>query len=310
MNNFFKALGSIHPLKIGISYLALIIISAFLLYLCPEFTLKSTTVNDPNSFSSSIYFTLVTITTLGYGDILPGNEITRILVVILSFGGVALTGLFLNSLAHTISKITQSEDEKKFKREKLEADVGRFIDLSILLKQNFDDFKLAASSLITPWDKYSPIIDTTPLMNLEFKINDLKDLFKINTLRKFPLSKTKIEVFYSTFDILNNNLEQLLKLGYFNFNKEVLNLVVKYLSSSKLIDTRDNILNFTRLDEERRKAIHFMLSNAKEDVEITQIANVMDDYIVLMNQIQQAVNLILNIESLIDSIQGTKNYHN
>ncbi|MGN5992931.1 hypothetical protein ACP6M7_14000, partial [Corynebacterium striatum] len=112
-----------------------------------------------------------------------------------------------------------------------------------------------------------------------------------------------------TFDILNNDLDQLLKLGYFNFNKEVLSLVVKYLSSSKLIDTRDNILNFARSDDKRKDSIHFMLSNAKEDVQITQIANVMDDYIVLMNQIQQAVNLILNIESLIDSIQETKNHH-
>lgn len=306
MNNIFKALGSIHPLKIGLSYLALIIISAFLLYLCPEFKLISSTINDPNSFSSSIYFTLVTITTLGYGDILPDNELTRILVIFVSFSGVALTGLFLNSLAHTISKITQLEDAKKVKSEKLENEVERFMDLAILLKQNFDDFKLAATSLITPWEKYSAIIDTSPLMKLDFKINDLKDLFKINTLRKFPLSKTKIEVFYSNFDILNNNLDQLLKLGYFNFNKELLQLVINYLSSSKLIDTRDNILHFARSNQETKESIHLMLSTAKEDVQITEMANVIDDYIVLMGQIQQTVNLILNIESLIALIQKTK----
>ncbi|WP_312057533.1 potassium channel family protein [Acinetobacter courvalinii] len=306
MNKTFKALGSIHPLKIGLGYLALIIISAFLLYLCPAFKLTSTTVGEPNSLSSSFYFTFVTITTLGYGDILPDNELTRILVILLSFGGVVLTGLFLNSLAHTISKITQLEDENKVRREKFEEEVNRFLDLSILLKQNFDDFKFAATGVITPLSRYSPNIDTSRLMEKNFKINDLCDLFTQNHWRRFPISKSKIEVFYNTFDILNNNLDQLLKLGYFNFNKEALKLVVTYLSYCKIVDTRDNILHISRLNNIEKERIRDMLLNAKEDVQITAIANVIDDYIVLSDQIKLTVCLIIDVESLINSINQAK----
>ncbi|MGE8560913.1 MAG: potassium channel family protein [Acinetobacter sp.] len=309
MNKTFKALGSIHPLKIGMSYLVLIIVSALLLYLCPEFKLTSATVSDPNSFSSSLYFTFVTITTLGYGDILPNNELTRILVILLSFGGVVLTGLFLNSLAHTISKITQIEDENKMRREKFDEDVRRFLDISILLKQNFDDFKFSATGLITPLSKYNPNIDTSKLMEMDFKINDLCDLFKSNYLRRFSFSKSKIEVFYETFDILNSNLDQLLKLGYFNFNKESLEIVVKYLSHCKIVDTRENILHFARLNQNENEWICTMLFNSKEDVQITAIPNAIDDYIVLIGQIKLAVGLIVNIESLIDSLNQAKCYH-
>ncbi|EHU1211623.1 potassium channel family protein [Acinetobacter baumannii] len=309
MNKTFKALGSIHPLKIGMIYLLLIVISALLLYLCPEFKLTSTTVSDPNSLTSSLYFTFVTITTLGYGDILPNNELTRILVIFLSFGGVVLTGLFLNSLAHTISKITQVEDENKMRREKFDEDVRRFLDISILLTQNFDDFKFSATSLITPLSKYNPSIDTSPLMNFKFNINDLCDLFKLNGLRRFPLSKTKIEVFYNSFDILNSNLDQLLKLGYFNFNNETLKIVVKYLSYCKMVDTRENILRFARLEQSDTEWIRSMLLNAKEEVQITAISNAIDDYILLIEQIKRTVSLIVNIESLINSINQAKCSH-
>lgn len=309
MNKTFKALGSIHPLKIGMSYLLLIVISALLLYLCPEFKLTSTTVTDPNSLTSSLYFTFVTITTLGYGDILPNNELTRILVIFLSFGGVVLTGLFLNSLAHTISKITQIEDENKMRSEKYDEDVRRFLDISILLKQNFDDFKYSATGLITPLAKYSPNIDTSKLMEMDFKVNDLCDLFKSNLLRRFSFSKSKIVVFYENLDILNSNLDQLLKLGYFNFNKESLKIVVEYLSNCKLVDTRENILHFARLNQNENEWISTMLFNAKEDVQVTALSNAIDDYIVLISQIKLAVGLIVYIESLIDSLDQAKFCH-
>lgn len=309
MNKTFKALGSIHPLKIGMSYLLLIVISALLLYLCPEFKLTSTTVSDPNSLTSSLYFTFVTITTLGYGDILPNNELTRILVIFLSFGGVVLTGLFLNSLAHTISKITQVEDENKMRREKFDEEVRRFLDISILLKQNFDDFKFSATSLITPLSKYNSNIEISKLMEIDFKINDLCDLFTNNPLRRFSLTKSKIEVFYETFDILNSNLDQLLKLGYFNFNKESLEIVVEYLSHCKIVDSRENILHFARLSQMDKEWIRSMLINAKDDVQITDIANAIDDYIVLIGQIKLTVGLIVKIESLIHSLDQAQCSH-
>lgn len=57
----------------------------------------------PTSLGSNIirmiYFSTITITTLGYGDIVPLTNTTRILVSLESFLGVILIGLFLNSLS-------------------------------------------------------------------------------------------------------------------------------------------------------------------------------------------------------------------
>jgi voltage-gated potassium channel Kch len=50
-------------------------------------------------FARMFYLSTVTITTLGVGDVLPITMTTRLLVALEAILGVALIGLFLNSLA-------------------------------------------------------------------------------------------------------------------------------------------------------------------------------------------------------------------
>lgn len=51
------------------------------------------------SFWRMLYLSVVTITTLGYGDIVPISDVNRFLVGFESFLGLMIMGLFLNSLA-------------------------------------------------------------------------------------------------------------------------------------------------------------------------------------------------------------------
>jgi hypothetical protein len=53
-----------------------------------------------SSYGRMLYLSAVTITTLGYGDILPLTSMTRFLVSFESVWGIVLIGLFLNALAH------------------------------------------------------------------------------------------------------------------------------------------------------------------------------------------------------------------
>ena len=56
------------------------------------------------NFGRMFYFSAVTITTLGYGDIVPITRISRTLVTVEAILGVVLVGLFLNSLAYQFIK--------------------------------------------------------------------------------------------------------------------------------------------------------------------------------------------------------------
>lgn len=57
-----------------------------------------------SNFIRMIYFSAITITTVGYGDIVPITNTARILVTSESLLGIVIIGLFLNSLAARINK--------------------------------------------------------------------------------------------------------------------------------------------------------------------------------------------------------------
>lgn len=50
------------------------------------------------SFWNFMYFSVVTITTLGYGDILPNSSVVRILVMLESISGVIIMGMFASCI--------------------------------------------------------------------------------------------------------------------------------------------------------------------------------------------------------------------
>jgi len=56
-----------------------------------------------NSLSRMLYFSATTITTVGFGDIVPLTDRARILVGLEAITGILIIGLFLNALAHEIS---------------------------------------------------------------------------------------------------------------------------------------------------------------------------------------------------------------
>jgi hypothetical protein len=58
----------------------------------------------PRQFPRMLYFSAVTATTLGYGDIVPVATRARGLITVEAVLGVILVGLFLNSIAQTVTR--------------------------------------------------------------------------------------------------------------------------------------------------------------------------------------------------------------
>ncbi|MFY0610768.1 MAG: two pore domain potassium channel family protein [Hyphomicrobiaceae bacterium] len=67
------------------------------------------------SFQRMLYFSVVTTTTLGYGDIVPLTDKARVLVAIQSIAGLFLMGAFLATLSFNTSSSRQS---RAYKRQK------------------------------------------------------------------------------------------------------------------------------------------------------------------------------------------------
>ena len=81
------------PLYVGGLYFLLIPTFAAIYYFSPDFW------ECPLTIVESVYFSTVTITTLGYGDITPQTEMARILTATESIIGIVTIGFFLNAVA-------------------------------------------------------------------------------------------------------------------------------------------------------------------------------------------------------------------
>jgi hypothetical protein len=57
-------------------------------------------IDVTDKFIRALYLSAVTITTLGFGDIVPITSLSRIIIIIETISGIIIIGLFLNSLRH------------------------------------------------------------------------------------------------------------------------------------------------------------------------------------------------------------------
>ncbi len=112
----------------------------------------------PDSWTDSFYLSVVTITTLGFGDITPAKDCGKIVVSIQAVIGVLTLGMFLNSLSHEASKdLLEAEENKELKRKE---DLLKSLELHSCLL--IDVFKSANPFA---WDKHAKYSE--PMSELE-----------------------------------------------------------------------------------------------------------------------------------------------
>jgi hypothetical protein len=109
------------PIWVGSIYISAIPVFGLFYYFNPSFW------KDPLTFVQSIYFSVVTITTLGYGDITPQTEMARILTALESILAIILIGLFLNAVARS-SDIRREEKHNQAAKRHLLAQYKEWLE--------------------------------------------------------------------------------------------------------------------------------------------------------------------------------------
>jgi len=80
------------------------------------FYFERTNIKGLETFFDSIYFSFITITTLGYGDMLPDSKITKFYVILESIFGVFVLGFFL---IYVSSEVANKKERKRIETQKL-----------------------------------------------------------------------------------------------------------------------------------------------------------------------------------------------
>ena len=125
------------PKIIGGLYLGAIPLFSLIYWLNPFF------FGNQLSFAQSLYFSVITITTLGYGDITPITDPARLLTAAESLIGIILIGLFLNSVAHVKFESEQTK-KREIVRSHLKAQYSQFREniVSTLLRAEAGNYNI------------------------------------------------------------------------------------------------------------------------------------------------------------------------
>ena len=63
-----------------------------------------------NSFGKALWWSITTVTTVGYGDVYPVTNTGRVIAVLLMIGGISLVGVVTGALASWIIQRVAEED--------------------------------------------------------------------------------------------------------------------------------------------------------------------------------------------------------
>jgi len=124
------------PFVYGYFHLILIPLYATIFTLIPK---ASLTLNGhEEGFISNLYFSVITITTLGYGDITPTGTLSQLLVASESILGIILIGLFLNALSHQHGlEIQEIEKRAQIEKNKIRS-IHSFLAFNKLIELNIE----------------------------------------------------------------------------------------------------------------------------------------------------------------------------
>lgn len=137
--------------------------------------------NFLNTYIKSLYWAVTTLTTVGYGDIVPQNNLSRVYTMLMMILGVASYGLIIGSISRMIIQADKHKQQK----------VEKFHDLKLLMEHYHIPIQLQQETY-----KYYQYLLSKKLSQDEHKIinslptnlqSEMKIYMKIKLIKDIPL---------------------------------------------------------------------------------------------------------------------------
>lgn len=300
-NNIFKNILCFQPKVYGLIYLGLIPFFALIYWFIPFLDFKTELLID--NYLTCLYYSTVTITTLGFGDISPISQLAQIVTMSESILGLVIIGLFLNSVAHLKSTLDVAEEkiknqEKAYLREQIRLKRhNKIIQTNIV-------FYLRYTTIVT-----SPIRNRAKgILNKDFVFNDLKDLFKSTTLMTDNFFEPAINYYFKHQHSLEKSIHEMLLNVDFSYWPELETLCFSFLDKCKELDYSTYILNQpnTRLGEKKGSDSDAeMIEKHTGEVNFLY-SNSINAYVALYYLIKANINFVDNYQIEIEKINMNK----
>jgi len=190
------------------------------------------------SLTDAIYFSLVTMATVGYGDIHPQTDIGKFLTLIIIVGGV---GTFLGVIA-SITDLFVNRREELIRQEKLDMVTGLF----------FSEMGNELLNRFTHLDPDNETLHGILKISKKWKDDDFDKAYKVLKKQRLIIDSSRAD-FFTLMEYLRNRSDLLLRLLENPIIQEHENFTALLRA---LFHLRDELLNrsnlFNLLDSDRK----------------------------------------------------------
>lgn len=259
--------------------------------------------NNLSNYLNSLYFSTITITTLGFGDVYPIDSVAKILVIVESLLGILLIGFFLNAIAFRKSKLDAIEEKKKIDEERKRDATFRLCRQYVVLEPFVAQYIDYAAVVSTPIMKRTGGFQYNP----DFKFNDLYDLYQPTMRLCDDFNESAISHFYKSLHGFERRLETLISSVDISYWPDLEYKILKMLRLFKEYDYESSILAYTpsRFGNDRlAKAQAQLIENWSDEIKYYP-SNAINGPVALYYLIKQSVPLAQQINSQIIEIDKT-----
>ena len=174
LKHFFHVVSNIRPVVWIALYVVVIPVFALIYQAIPagQFRIPDGGTTD---FGSWLYYSIVTITTLGFGDYTPSQGIAQSVTAVEVMCGLIFLGLFLNAVGSMKSEIDVTSEIERQKRIREENDRQRLLKNVPALMFSLNTFLAYCYAVTTPRSRRN---DKDASYNPDFTFADMCDLFE------------------------------------------------------------------------------------------------------------------------------------
>ncbi len=171
--HFFHVVSNIRPIVWMGLYIVLIPIFALIYWGIPDGQFRIPD-GGGTDFGSWLYYSIVTITTLGFGDYTPAHGIAQGVTAAEVTCGLLVMGFFLNSVGSMKSEIDVASEVEKQRRLHQAAEKDKLVKSAPVVIHNINSFLDACYDVTTPTAKRTE--DGT--YDADFTLADMKDMYQ------------------------------------------------------------------------------------------------------------------------------------
>lgn len=279
LKHFFHVVSNVRPIVwIGL-YVALTPVFALIYMALPDgqFRIPDGAGTD---FGSWMYYSIVTITTLGFGDYTPAHGWAQMVTAVEVMCGLILLGFFLNAVGSMKSEIDVESEVEKQRLVHEAQEKAKLKKMIPIILHNINMFLSYCYAITTPLSKRNSEDDS---YNPGFKPEDMEDMYKPSGLSfddtKFPAVQRFIHSASQT-SLCLDSLQRKVDLSQWpDLLENSFGFVASYqmFSATDVFNHSDGSTKFDASSRDVEELYHFIKENAglarKLETDLTMIAS-------------------------------------